>query len=126
MSPDEKDRLLALFDHESRWCQEAEARDAEGEPVHFDSEDAVAWDLVGALCRLFGWARATELFGQIARHLLSRIHRGYAASSSISAMAALVDFNDDPQLDFAILLVKLQRLPVAGHHGTLPPALGAG
>jgi hypothetical protein len=124
MSPDEKDRLLALFDHESRWCQEAEARDAEGEPVHFDSEDAVAWDLVGALCRLFGWARATELFGQIARHVLRRINRCSPFGSPISAMAALVDFNDDPQLDFAILLAKLQILPVTGRQGPLPPALG--
>ena len=42
MLPDEKEKLLALFDHESRWCQEAEARDAQGDAVHFDSEAAVS------------------------------------------------------------------------------------
>jgi hypothetical protein len=124
MSPIEKDRLLALFDHKSRWCQEAEARDAEGESVHFDSGEAVAWDLVGALCQLFGWTRATELFGQLSRHMLRGINRFSRAGSPISAMVALVDFNDDPELDFAAFLAKLQRLPVSGRQAALPPALG--
>lgn len=120
MSPEEKERLLALFDHESRWCREAEARDSEGESVHYDSDVAVAWDLVGALCRLFGWARATELFGQVSRHLLKRLRHSPRLSSPISAMATLVDFNDDPQLDFSILLAKLQGLPVAGRRRPSP------
>jgi hypothetical protein len=110
---EEKERLLSLFDCEDRWCQNAEARDAQGEAVHYDSDAAVAWDLVGGLCWLFGWARATELFGQVSRHILGRHRSTRYAQTAITAMAALVDFNDDSNTDFPTILGKLQGLPVA-------------
>lgn len=113
MLPDEKEKLLSLFDQEDRWCQEAEARNAEGEAVHFDSDEAVAWDLVGGLCWLFGWTRATELFGQVSRHILGRHRSTRHMQTAISAMAALVDFNDDTKTNFPTVLSKLQELPVA-------------
>lgn len=113
MLPEEKESLLALFDHESRWCQDAEARDANGGAVHFDSEDAVAWDLAGAVCRLFGWKRALELFGQISRHMLGRYRRSTLGIAPITAMSALVDYNDNPRLDYDGLWTKLKELPVS-------------
>lgn len=68
--PDEKTRLVALFAHEGKWCKEAEARNADGAPVTFDADKAVAWDITGALCRLFGWQRACALFEQMSRHIV--------------------------------------------------------
>ena len=118
MLPDEKEKLLLLFDREARWCRDAEARDAQGEAVHFNSGEAVAWDLVGALCSLFGWARATELFGQVSRHVLGRHRSTRRLETAISAMAALVDFNDDPGTDFALIMTRLQELPVATRRGS--------
>jgi hypothetical protein len=123
MLPDEKEKLLALFDHESRWCQDAEARDTQGDAVHFDSEAAVAWDLVGGLCSLFGWGRALELFSQVSRSILGRYRTTHRADSAIAAMAALTDFNDQPTTNFATIVAKLQDLPVARRHSPAPGVL---
>jgi hypothetical protein len=36
------------------WCQGAEARDADGHRVHYDSPDAVRWCAYGHACRING------------------------------------------------------------------------
>ena len=48
----EKDKLLALFESDRRWCQDAEARDAYGSPVKFHDPLVTAWDITGAMCCL--------------------------------------------------------------------------
>ncbi|MCA9245066.1 MAG: hypothetical protein KDA32_14000, partial [Phycisphaerales bacterium] len=66
--PEEREQLLQLLNAPSRWTQHMEAQDERGAPALYDSDDAVAWDLTGALCRLFGWRRGLALFEQIDRH----------------------------------------------------------
>ena len=58
MMPDGKALLLALLDHAGKWSRNAEALDASGNGVVYDDDAAVAWDITGALRRLFGWQRA--------------------------------------------------------------------
>ena len=70
MLPEEKSKLLELFATPETWCQHAEAIDATGEGVSYDDDHAVAWDLSGALCKLFGWKRAHVLFEHMSRHML--------------------------------------------------------
>lgn len=113
MTQDERHALLELLDHSDRWCQDHEARDATGTPTSFDADDAVAWDLTGALCRLFGWDRACALFGQFDRHingkqgsvLLSR-------DTGIGAMVALQTFNDDPNRTYAEIRSCIDSMPI--------------
>ena len=50
MLPNEKDKLLAFFESDRRWCQDAEARDAYGNAVKFHDPLAAAWDITGAIC----------------------------------------------------------------------------
>ena len=96
MMPEEKEQLLALLDHERRWCRDAEAHDANSDAVHYNDGAAVAWDVTGALCRLFGWRRACVLFGQLDRHINGkRVANGWPARDvEMDAMGALQDFND--------------------------------
>lgn len=113
MMPAEKEELLALFDHESRWCQDAEARDSGGSPVPFDDAAAVAWDITGALCRLFGWQRARALFGQLERHVkgTKRPH-WYNRSPEIEAMVGLQEYNDRADTTFDLMLGQLGTMPI--------------
>jgi len=114
MMPDEKERLLALFDTEARWCRGAEAANTTGRAVSYDDGDAVAWDLTGALCVLFGWPRACVLFGQLDRHLHGRRAplSWPARSSEMDAMSALQEFNDRPETTFETLRARLEAVPV--------------
>lgn len=112
MISDEKTRLLDLFATESRWCQHSEARDGSGEPVRYDDEAAVAWDLVGALCRLFGWQRACSLFGHVDRHVSGQRRAPNSRNEQIAAMAALLDFNDAADTTYDTVMGALRSLPV--------------
>ncbi len=114
MSASEQDRLKAFFDVAARWCQAAEARDERGEPVAFTDYTAVAWDLPGALCRLFGWSRAAELFPALARHV-PRLHQGERAggAGAIDALVALQNWNDDPTTTHAEITALIHVLPVS-------------
>lgn len=119
MTPDEKSQLLALLEHRGTWCREAEARDADGESVTYDDDAAVAWDITGALCRLFGWRRACDLFPQLERHVTggaSRIGRG--DDRGVDAMTALQDFNDRGDTTFEALRASLEALPIRDTHST--------
>lgn len=120
MMPDEKEQLLALFEHEGRWCREAEAHDAHGDAVRYDDAAAVAWDITGALCRLFGWRRACVLFGQFDRHIHGRrIAAGWPArDTEIDAMAALQEFNDRVDTTFEMVRERIATMPV--WHGNSP------
>lgn len=126
MTAQEKDRLLALLQDSRHWCQSAEARRADGQPVTYSDPEAAAWDLTGAACHLFGWRRACELFVQIER----RSHPGAGArlvggDAAITAMIRLQSWNDDPQTAHPELLAALARLPVsspAGGVGEQPSA----
>jgi len=114
MMPDEKEQLLALLEHEGSWCQDAEAHDADGDLVRYDDQAAVAWDITGALCRLFGWQRACVLFGQLDRHIHGkRITSGWPKrNTDMDAMAALQEFNDRADTTFALLRGQIESMPV--------------
>lgn len=114
MMPDEKTQLLALLEHHGKWCRDAEALDASGNGVVYDDDAAVAWDLTGALCRLFGWERACVLFGQLDRHIHGkRIMLGWPErDTEMDAMAALQEFNDRTDTTFALLRERIETMPV--------------
>jgi hypothetical protein len=114
MMPEEKKLLLELLIHRGKWSRDVEARDADGEPVNFDDESAVSWDITGALCHLFGWKRACVLFGQLERHFVGK-HKALrwpAPDPSIDAMRVLQDFNDDAKTTFEFLRRRLEEIPV--------------
>ena len=113
MKPDEKRDLLALFDAEAKWCQGSEARDIHGQPVRYDDATAVAWDLVGGMCRLFGWRRATQLFGQLERCIGEQTPVAFGRDEDIAAMAALFDFNDASDTTYDKIVQALESMPVA-------------
>lgn len=114
MMTDEKDQLMALLEDPKKWCRNAEAVDVNGNAVHYDDPAAVAWDVTGALCRLFGWPRACVLFGQFHR----RIHGKPAKSgwpprdTEMDAMAALQDFNDSDDTNIESLRARIESIPV--------------
>ena len=110
----EKDKLLTLVDSERRWCQDAEARDADGNPVRYDDDTAVAWDITGALCHLFGWQRACALFVQFNRHVngKSKTERWPMGDARIKSMAALQDFNDLASTTFGELRGRIETMRV--------------
>jgi hypothetical protein len=108
----EKDRLLSMFLLPTSWCKEMEACDSAGESVHYDDPSAVAWDLTGGTCLLFGWDRALQLFPQLERHLLNSRRSGLVANPAISSMVALQDFNDRPETTHSILLESIRTMPV--------------
>ena len=121
MTQEERDRILHLLSSKSRWCQDAEARDGRGEPVRYDNAAAVAWDLTGALCHLFGWERAMQLFTQLARHLTGRKppagrHWTHPRDPQMAAMAALQDYNDQPVTDYETMMARLAAVPVYQPH----------
>lgn len=114
MMPDEKEKLLSLLERGEAWCRNAEATDRSGNGVAYDDETAAAWDISGALCRLFGWRRACVLFGQFDRH----IHGKHAFSgwpipdTEMDAMIALQDFNDRVDTTFEAVRGKIETMPV--------------
>lgn len=114
MMPDEKTQLLALLEHAGKWCRDAEAHDANGNGVVYDDDTAVAWDITGALCRLFGWQRACVLFGQLERHILGKRRTvGWPMrDTGIDAMKALQDFNDRADTTFDMLRERIEAMPV--------------
>lgn len=114
MMPDEKTKLLELLAEPAAWCRDAEARDADGEPVTYDSDAAVAWDLTGALCRLFGWRRACVLFPQVDRHVVGK-RKGVqwpVTDPGIDAMKSLQDFNDGADTTYEMVRARLEGMPV--------------
>ena len=118
MMPEEKEQLLALLDHERKWCRGAEAQDANGDAVSYDDGAAVAWDLTGAMCRLFGWRRACVLFEQLDRHINGkRVAIGWpSGDAEMHAMGALQNFNDQVDMTFDLVRARIDTMPV--WHGT--------
>jgi hypothetical protein len=117
MTVEEKNRILTLFSSKSSWCQEAEARDGRGAAVRHDDVAAIAWDLTGALCHLFGWERALELFPQLARHLTGQKapagrHWTQPRDPQMASMAALQDYNDQSTTTYESLMARLADSPV--------------
>jgi len=114
MRSEEKRQLLALFDHEHRWCREAEAQNVRGEAVRYDDAAATAWDITGALCHLFGWHRASELFAQLDRHINGRreVARRRACNVVINSMVALQNFNDRCDMTFELVRGQLESMPI--------------
>ncbi len=113
MLPQEKVQLLDLLSSEWRWCREAEARDPQGNAVRYDDQAAVAWDVTGAICFLFGWPRACELFQQLDKHIRGRQRlRAWRRHPEIDAMAALQDLNDLDQTTHGHIIAHLQSMPV--------------
>ena len=117
MTSQEKDQLLALLLDVRHWCQAAEARRADGQPVSYSDPEATAWDLTGAVCHLFGWRRACELFIQIDRRLHPRPRAALAGDAAITAMVGLQSWNDDPQRSHPELLAVLGQLPISNRAG---------
>ena len=114
MMPDEKVQLLALLADADCWCQNAEAQNGNGDPVHYDDASAVAWDITGALCRLLGWERAAVLFGQFDRHIHGkRKSFGWPQTDDVMiAMVGLQEFNDRPDTTFSQLRELVESMPV--------------
>jgi hypothetical protein len=113
MMQEERQALLSLLEQEAHWCREAEARNAAGEPTQFDDDDAVAWDLTGALCKLFGWERACSLFGQFDRHINGkRVPVLLTRDNGIGAMVALQVFNDRAETTFADVRGCIDSMPI--------------
>lgn len=113
MMQEEKEKLIALFDEELRWCRGLDAADENGRSVHYDDDQAVSWDVVGGLCHLFGWKRACQLFEPMSRHLSGHRHNhSPSQSQEIAAMSALFDFNDNDATTYEVLLSRLHALPV--------------
>jgi hypothetical protein len=114
MMTDEKAQLLALPEHRGTWCRDAEARDASGNAVTYDDAMAVAWDITGAICRLFGWQRASVLFGQVKRHLMDKRRSvGWPPrDTGMEAVITLQDFNDRADTTFDRLQERLEAMPV--------------
>jgi hypothetical protein len=114
----EKERLLTLLGTSSNWCQHAEARDRRGHAVHYDDPAAIAWDLTGAVCVLFGWARALELFSQLERQLVGRKHaakRSFGLQNKdpqICSMVAVQEFNDHTETTYEFVVTRLKALSV--------------
>lgn len=117
MLPEEKEQLLTLFDDLKRWCQDAEARDATGQAVHYDDPSAVAWDITGGMCLLFGWDRSLELFPQLDRHVhqIKRTSR-WRTDPGIVSMSALQDTNDETRTTFATMMGWLRSMPTWNGH----------
>lgn len=117
MLQEEKDRILGLFDHPQRWCQGIDATDIGGRSVPYDAAEATAWDLVSGLIKLFGEKRAIRLCESIARSVTRgdpkrRFDRWDLRNPAMSAMTALLDFNDDAQTSHDVLMDLLRNLPV--------------
>ena len=112
MLQDERDRLLALFVAREYWCQGAEARDVDGEAVRYDDSTAVAWDITGGMCLLFGWQRACALFRQVGGHILGEGDPRPARSPEIESMAALQDYNDRRDTTYKKIIEHLRTMPV--------------
>jgi hypothetical protein len=114
MMPEEKRRLLEWLDSGSRWCQHVEAQDSNANPVHYDDATAAAWDITGALCRLFGDKRAGILFAQLDRHFHGKRRAlGWPPrDKELDGMVALQDFNDRVDTTFEIVRARLETAPV--------------
>jgi len=112
MTADEKKEMLSLFDREERWCKGSEARNGQGEPVSYNDESAVAWDLVGGLCHLFGWQRACQLFEQVHRHVAGPSTVRFRENSDMHAMGALCDYNDALGTTYGMLVATLESMPI--------------
>jgi len=114
MMPEERQRLLDLLDQQGKWCQHTEARDVLGNPVSCDDDMATAWDVTGALFRLFGWERAATLYVQLDKHIHGK-RRDFAwppRDSELDAMAALQEFNDRADVTFELVRSRLESMPV--------------
>jgi hypothetical protein len=126
MTSQEKDRLLTLLLDARHWCQTVEARAADGQAVTYSDPQAAAWDLTGAVCRLFGWRRACELFIQMDRRLHPRSGAEPAASDpAMVAMISLQSWNDDPHRSHPELVAFLEQLPVSHRAAGCGPLLAA-
>lgn len=122
MMEEEKERLLTLLCDEHAWCQDVEARDKDGNPARYDEDAAVAWDLTGAVCYLFGWRRACVLFEQLGRHILGKKRPTFIQRNPpLNAMAALQAFNDREEMTHAEIMEKLRSSPVwrGPEHGVI-------
>jgi hypothetical protein len=115
----EKDKLLALFEDENRWCQCFEARDRSGKPVRYNDKAATAWDVVGGMCFLFGWERACKLFAQAGRQITGVKRVAGLRDHEMAAMASLLDFNDRHDTTYDLVIAKLRDMRV--HCRRLPP-----
>lgn len=118
MMKHEKERILEHLRARERWCRNAEARDRNGRAVHFDDPAATAWDLTGAICLLFGWPRALELFPQIDRHLNGRKRPGkrphclQSSDPQIVSMVAVQEYNDQTDVTHEAIIAQLEAMPV--------------
>jgi hypothetical protein len=81
-------------------------------PIVYDDPSAVAWDITGALCLLFGWPRAI-LFEQLDRRIHGKVvKQGWPPRDwEMESMAALQYFNDGAETTFEMLRAKLESAP---------------
>ncbi|MCO6435505.1 MAG: hypothetical protein J5J06_00265 [Phycisphaerae bacterium] len=114
MMHDEKEQLLTLFASPGAWCRNAEAVDVNGEHVAYDNAMAVAWDLSGAMCHLFGWQRAFVLFDQCDRHIHGKreTYGWPVPDEELRAMISLQEFNDRDDTTLEVIRGQIESMPI--------------
>jgi hypothetical protein len=113
-----KETLLDLLCDERRRCKGAEARGQHGNAVRYDDVTAVAWDLTGATCSLFGWQRARVLLYRFDGLITGRQREyRFGQNSGIAALAALQDFNELGATTYDEISAGLSRMPARRAEG---------
>lgn len=84
------DRLDSLFSDESKWTQQAYARDAAGRSVDEGAESATCWCLSGALYRIFPFGKGRLELRVAVRDALM-----------IGGIDGIIPWNDRPSRTFS-------------------------
>ena len=83
---------------ERGWAQDADARDAAGQPVSLASESATSW----SVCSAFALAAKDGI-------PMNHVPRALRALADVAAFDAVLDWNDDPSLTQQDVLDALDR-----------------
>lgn len=87
--------VLDLFSYESKWGQGTAARDKYSEPTGLHSEDAESWCLLGAIEKVYGIGRYSEMKRKLLEFLPSQyngniIHFNDSTSTTFEQVLDLV------------------------------------
>jgi hypothetical protein len=92
------------------WCRGCGARDAQGSPVAYDAETAVAWCAMGAIYRV----AVRSSVGDDAVRVVDR-HLGATSTTVLRAIERVEDWNDAPDRTAAEVVAVLAAAGTA--HG---------
>lgn len=97
-------KVSELLADESKWTQNASARDAEGRLCHVDSPKACRWCLWGALC--YCYDRDFESFDRYCNDLNGMISDERYPESGFVTFS---DWNDVPERTFAEVKALVEK-----------------